>query len=190
MSTASANIPETILTNGVDVAALGRTVDAITSDPGLAAFRFRAENTWLDGGHNRSRIGGFYGCRAEDASRADPFVLDADEPPVLLGEDRGANPVEYVLHALAACMTTSMVYHAAARGITIEAVGSRLEGDLDLQGFLGLSDEVRKGYQGIRAVFRVRSGADAETLRALVEYSPVYEMVSGSVPVTVEIRKI
>ena len=115
---------------------------------------------------------------------------DADEPPVLLGEDRGANPVEYVLHALAACMTTSMVYHAAARGITIEAVGSRLEGDLDLQGFLGLSDEVRKGYQGIRAVFRVRSGADAETLRALVEYSPVYEMVSGSVPVTVEIRKI
>ncbi len=108
---------------------------------------------------------------------------------MLLGEDRGANPVEYVLHALAACMTTSMVYHAAARGITIEAVDSRLEGELDLQGFLGLSDEVRKGYQGIRAVFRVRSDADAETLRALVAYSPVYEMVSGSVPVTVEVRK-
>jgi uncharacterized OsmC-like protein len=176
------------LTNGVDVTALGQTMDAINADPGLAAFRFRTANTWMDGGHNRSIIGGFYGCRSEDETRAEPFVLEADEPPVLLGEDQGANPVEYLLHALAACMTTSMVYHAAARGIAIESLSSQLEGDLDLRGFLGLSGDVRKGYQAIRARFEVQSDADPETLKTLVEFSPVYDVVSRSVPVTIQIN--
>ena len=189
MTTMTAEKSGPALTNGVDVTALGETIAAINADPGLASFRFRAANEWIAGGHNRSLIGGFYGCRTEDETRAEPFVLDADEPPVLLGEDRGANPVEFLLHALAACMTTSMVYHAAARGIAVEALGSHIEGDLDLRGFLGLSDEVRKGYQAIRARFEVRSDADAETLRALVEYSPVYDVVSRSVPVTVEVHK-
>jgi uncharacterized OsmC-like protein len=188
MTTTTAQISAPTLTNGVNVTALGQTMDAIGADSGLAAFRFRAANAWIDGGHNRSQIGGFYGCHCEDERRTEPFVLDADEPPVLLGEDRGPNPVEFLLHALAACMTTSMVYHAAARGIAIDAVTSTFEGDLDLRGFLGLSDDVPRGYQAIRARFDVKSDADPETLRALAGYSPVYDVVSRSVPVTVEIR--
>jgi uncharacterized OsmC-like protein len=171
------------LVNGVNVTALFDTIDAVKQDQGLAAFRFRASNRWLDGGHNRSSIQSFYGCRAEDQTRSRPFVLDADEPPVLLGEDRGANPVEYILHALAACLTTTMVYHAAARGMEIGAVESALEGDLDLRGFLGLSDEVCKGYQTIRVTMRVKSEASPAVLRELAKYSPVYDVVSRSVPV-------
>src|SRR5690606_14566582 len=110
---------------------------------------------------------GFYGCRAEDTTRTAPFVLDADEPPVLLGQDIGANPVEFILHALVACMTTTLVYHAAARGIKIEAVDSELEGDLDLRGFLNLAKDVRKGYQEIRVKMRVKSQAMQATLQEL-----------------------
>ena len=179
---------QTPMTNGVDVAALFGTIDAVRQDAGLAEFRFRATNRWLDGGHNRSTIQGFFGCRAEDETRTQPFVMDADEPPVLLGQDAGANPVEYVLHALAACLTTTMVYHAAARGIEIEAVDSELEGDLDLRGFLGLSDEVRKGYETIRVNFRVRSDASPATLRELAQFSPVFDIVSNSLPVDVTIE--
>ncbi len=186
--TAQTKTRAAVRTNGVDVTALFATLDAIRNDTGLAEFRFRADNRWIDGGHNRSQIGGFFGCRAEDTSREQPFELHADEPPVLLGEDAGANPVEYLLHALAACMTTSMVYHAAARGIEIEALESKLEGDIDLRGFLGLSDEVRKGYRAIRVHFRVKSTAAASTLRSLAEYSPVYDVVSNSLPVEVTVE--
>ncbi len=170
-------------TNGVDVQGVFDTIAAVKEDNELAKFKFRATNEWIDGGHNRSTVQGFYGCKQEDHSRTEPFILEADEPPVLLGGDYAANPVEFVLHALTACMTTSMVYHAAVRGIEIGAVDSALEGDLDLRGFLGISDEVRKGYSEIRVRMRVESEASAETLRELVKFSPVYEMVSRSVPV-------
>ena len=128
--------------------ALG-TIRAIAQAPTLATFTFRAQNQWMGGGHNRSTIQGFYGAGQEDTSRKSTFVMDNDEPDVLLGTDQGANPVEYVLHALAGCLTTSLVYHAAAKGIRIDAVESRLEGDLDLRGFLGMSDEVRNGYDNV-----------------------------------------
>lgn len=174
--------------NGVNVSALFATIDAVKADPGLAEFRFRADNRWIDGGHNRSSIQGFYGCRQEDPSRQTAFELDADEPPVLLGEDRGANPVEFVLHALAACLTTSIAYHAAARGIEIEAIESSLEGDLDLRGFLGLSDEVRKGYSAVRVRMRATTSASPAQLKALAKFSPVYDMVSRSLPVELSIE--
>ena len=173
--------------NGVNVDALVETVNAVTQNQDMGHFKFRAENHWMDGGHNRSTILGFYGCGREDQSRTEPFVLDADEPPVLLGQDAGANPVEYILHALAGCMTTSMVYHAAARGVTVEAVDSDFEGDLDLSGFLGINEEVRKGYQAIRVCFRVKTTADISVLKECVEFSPVYEMIGSSVPVLVDI---
>ena len=179
---------ESVRINGVDVAQLNEHIAAIRQDSGLAQFQFRADNRWIDGGHNRSTIRGFYGCGAEDTTRTEPFVLDADEPPVLLGEDKGANPVECVLHALAACLTTSMVYHAAARGIAIEAVDSRLEGDLDLRGFLGLSDQVRKGYRDINVRMRVKSDASAEALRECAQHSPVHDIVSKSLPVHLAIE--
>jgi uncharacterized OsmC-like protein len=175
--------------NGVDVNRLFETIGAIKEQPDLAKFQFRARNEWLEVGHNRTTIKDFYGCGQEDESRSEPYVFDADEPPVLLGEDKGANPVEYLLHALAACLTTTMVFHGASRGIEIESVESKLEGDIDIQGFLGLRPDVEKGYQGINVTFRVKSDAPAEKLRELAEFSPVYSTVSRPTPVTVTIEK-
>jgi uncharacterized OsmC-like protein len=176
-----------VICNGVSVTALIETISAVEQDPTLAEFRFDAKNQWQTGGHNRTTLQEFYGCGQIDKSRTTPFELDADEPPVLLGEDNGPNPVEFILHGLIACMTTSMVYHAAARGIEITGVSSKLEGDLDLRGFLGLSQDVPKGYQQIRARMIVKSDATADTLRECMKFSPVYEMISRSLPVDVDI---
>lgn len=174
--------------NGVNVDRLGETIGAIRKDSGLAVSQFRATNRWINGGHNRSTIQDFYAAGQEITSRSKPFVLDADEPPVLLGQDQGANPVEFVLHALAACLTTSMVYHAAARGITVESVESTLEGDLDLQGFLGLSDKVRRGFKEIRVQFKVKSDATSEQLEELTKFSPVHDIVTNPVPVSISVQ--
>jgi len=113
--------------NGVNVDQLFGTIDTIKQQPEIAKFKFRATNKWVNGGHNTTTIKDFYGAGQEDTTRTTPFVLQADEPPVLLGEDKGANPVEYLLAALAGCLTTSMVYHAAAQGIKIESVESSFE---------------------------------------------------------------
>lgn len=174
--------------NGVDVAGLGETVRALQDAPALGEFQFRASNTWQGGGRNRSTIKGFYGAGKEDDTRETAFVFDADEPPVLHGEDTGANPVEYLLHALAGCMTTTMVYHSASRGIEIEALESSLEGDIDVRGFMGIANDVPKGYREIRAKFRARTKAEPEALKALAEMSPVYNSVAGAVPVRVEVE--
>ena len=173
--------------NGVDVDRLGQTIQAIQQNPGLGASQFRAVNRWIGSGHSRSTIQGFYGAGQEDMTRRKPFVLDADHPQVLLGTDQGANPVEFVLHALAADLTTSLVYHAAVRGIQIESVESKLEGDLDLRGFLGLSDLVRRGYKQVRVHFTIKSDASAKQLEELVKFSHVYDIVSNPVPVSIAI---
>jgi uncharacterized OsmC-like protein len=179
--------------NGVDLDRLRGTIAVIKQAPGIAAFRFRAANRWIQGGHNRSTIWDFHGAGQEDTSRKGAFVLDNDEPDVLLGTDRGANPVEYVLHALAGCLTTSMVYHAAARGIRLEEVESQLEGDLDLHGFLGMSEAVRNGYQAIRVTFRVTADVTDEQLAELGRLaqarSPVFDIVSNPVPVSVSVER-
>ena len=178
--------PSTI--NGVNVEQLGANISAIQGEAGLAKFQFRATNTWINGGHNRTTIKEFYGVGKEDATRTEPFVLDADEPPVLLGEDHGANPVEFVLHALASCLTTSMVYHAATRGIKIDSIESRLEGNLDLRGFLGISPDVRPGYKNLKVNFTVKSDATSETLQELTKYSPVFDIVTNPVPVAISVN--
>ena len=179
---------KTKLINGVDVIGLEDTIRAIQGDPELAKFEFRAKNKWIDGGLNRTSLQSYYGCR-EEMGRDEPFVNDADEPPVLLGEDRGPNPVEYALNALAACMTTSMVYHAASRGIEIESLESELEGDIDLRGFLGLSEDVPRGYQDIRVTFTVKSDAPAEQLKDLAAFSPVFNTIANSAPISVRVKK-
>lgn len=177
--------------NGVNVDQLFGTINAIKDTPGLARFRFRASNRWVNGGHNTTTVKDFYGAGQEDTSRATSFVMEADEPAVLLGKDNGANPVEYVMAALAGCLTTSLVYHAAAQGITIESVESSYEGELDLHGFLGLSDKVRNGYESLNVTFRIKADAPEEKLRELVELaqrrSPVFDIVSNPVPVTVQL---
>ena len=181
------------MVNGVNVDQLFGTIEAIKGTPSISKFHFRANNGWVEGGHNRSTIKEFYGAGQEDLSRAKPFVMDADEPAVLLGRDNGANPVEYVLHALAACLTTSLVYHAAARGILVQEVESTLEGDLDLHGFLGMDDSVRNGYERIRVGFKVKADASEEQIEELVriaqQRSPVFDIVTNPVPVMVELQK-
>ncbi len=178
--------------NGVDVAKLLATVAAIKAQPGLADFKFRAETDWKDGGHSRTRIQSFYGAGSEDASRSKPFVLEGDEPPVLLGGNAGPNAVEIVLAGLASCLAVGFAYNAAAQGIRIEEMNLRLEGDIDLQGFLGLSDTVRPGYRNILVSCRIRSDAPREKLLALGEYvqktSPVLDIIRNPVTVSVAIE--
>jgi hypothetical protein len=134
--------------NGLDVQAAFDTIDAIKANARLARFQFRARNVWIDGGVNRSTIRDFYGAGREDDSRKADFVFTNGEPPVLLGNNEGANPVEFLLHALAGCVTTTFVLHAAARGITIQELSTELEGDLDVWGLLSL-DSISPGYEQI-----------------------------------------
>lgn len=189
---AQAATKQNIEVNGVNVSALVDTVEAIKGNAEIAKFTFRATNKWINGGHNRTTIKDFYGACQEDTSRKQAFVLDSDEPEVLLGEDNGANPVEYVLNALAGCMTTTMVYKAAVHGIIIEELESELEGDLDLRGLLQISDEVRNGFQNINIRFRVKTkGNEEEHLRLLEELcltSPVFDIVTNKVPVNVSVE--
>jgi uncharacterized OsmC-like protein len=177
--------------NGVNVDRLIDTFTTVKEKPDVAKFKFKATNHWVNGGHNRTLIKDFYGaCQTQTHKK--PFNLEEDEPPVLLGEDKGANPVEYVLSALAGCLTTTLVYQAAVRGIKIDEIESTYEGDLDLRGFLGVSQEVRNGYNGIKVTFKIKADASEETLRELVELaqkrSPVFDIITNPVPVTVELE--
>ena len=177
----------TTVINGIEIDTLKATVGAIQAEPDLGACHFRATNKWLSGNHNRSTVTGFYGARQEIAHKQS-FVMDADEPAILAGEDEGANPVEHLLHALASCLTTSMVAHAAVRGINIDELESELEGDIDLRGFLGLANDVPKGYTAIRARFRVKADpADLETLRQLANFSPVFNTLTSGTKVDVSV---
>lgn len=176
------------LVNGVNVDQLVGTINAIKADPAIARFKFRAENEWVDGGHSRTTIQSFYGAKQEDTSRNRPFVLEGDEPPVLLGGNAGPNAVEAVLHALASCLAVGFIYNAAAQGIQVDSLNFKLEGDLDLHAFLGLSDKVRPGYENIRLTYRVKSNAPREKIEELCEYvqktSPVLDIIRNPVPVT------
>jgi uncharacterized OsmC-like protein len=177
--------------NGVDTERMFATLDLIKARPGLARFQFRATNRWLGGAHNRSTIRGFYAAGGEDTTRVGAFELDAGEPAILLGSDTGANPAEYLLHALAACLTTSIVYVAAARRVELTSVESRLTGDMDVRGALGVDPEPRNGFERIGVSFRVTGDAPAEKLREVVERararSAVYDMVTNGVPVVVDV---
>ena len=174
------------IVNGVDVTALVETIEAIQNQPELAEFKFRANNEWKGGSQNRTVIKGFYGT-CQEISHAQPFELNADEPPVLLGKGENANPVEYLLTALSSCMTTSLAYHAAVNGIEVEGIESNFEGDLDGQGFLDIDPKVRNGFKEIRAQFKVKSEADKEKLAELVQKSPVFDIVTNPTPVKVSI---
>ena len=175
--------------NGIHIETLEKTVEAIRANPELAQCKFRLRNRWIGGGHNRSTVADFFGAGRENAHQG-TFEFDSDEPPVLAGEDLGPNPVEYLLGALAGCLTSTLVYHAALRGIQIEELESELEGDIDLRGFLGLAKDVRRGYQNIRVTFRVKTDSDAlEKLKALSKLSPVFDVTSNGTEVDVRIER-
>ena len=178
--------------NGVDTPTLFATLDAVKSTPELAKFQFRATNRWISGTHNRSTIRGFYGAGQEDTSRTADFTYDADHPAVLVGNNNGPTPVEFLLHAIAACLTAGVANIAAARGVALREVSSTVEGDIDLLGILGLSDEVRNGYREIRVRFQISGDAPDEVLSALVRQSQarsaVFDVLTNGVPVSVDVN--
>lgn len=193
MSTQSAVAEKPAVINGLDVNAAVATIAAIKADRSLAKFQFRARNTWINGGENRSVIRDFYGAGKEDTSRTAAFAFTNGEPPVLLGNNEGANPVEFLLHALAGCVTTTFVLHAMARGITIKELSTELAGELDLQGVLGLDDSVPAGYEQIRIHMHVKADCSDKELDDLIAYaqrhSPVCNTVCRPVPVVIERAK-
>jgi uncharacterized OsmC-like protein len=179
--------------NGVELTRLTDTIEAVKAAPEVARFKFRIRNRWIGGGQNRSKVQQFSAGGKETPHKTD-LTLEADEPEVLLGGDNGANPVEHLLHALASCVTTSMIYHAAARGIAVEQVESSLEGDLDLRGFLGLAPNVRKGYQQIRLKLSIKADVTDQELRDLASlgpnFSPVFDSIIKGVPISVSTERI
>ena len=177
--------------NGVDTPTLLATINAVGAQPELAQFRFRAMNRWQRGTHSRSRIQSFYGAGGEQMHERE-FTFDADHPMVLVGRDQAPTPVEFLLHALASCITAGIGNIAAARGVTLSEVESTIEGDIDLQGILGLSDRVRNGYRSIRATFTIKGDAPAEKLAQIVEQSrrrsAVYDVLTNGVPVEIAVN--
>jgi len=181
---------QTIL-NGVNVTQLGDTVELMKSNAELAQFKFRASNKWIGGGHSRTTIKEFYGACQEDTLRKKAHVIDIDEPEMLLGGDNGANPAEALLHALAGCITVTIAYKAAAHGIKIHEIESEIEGDIDLRGLLEISDDVRNGFENIRVNFKIKADGPEENLelfKDLAKGSPVFDMLTNPVPVTVNVE--
>ena len=178
--------------NGINLDQLFSTIDLIKEKPDIAKFKFRAENNWIDGTHNRATVKDFYGALNEDDTR-ERAIFEIDEPPVLLGNNIGTNPVEYLLVALSGCLTTSMIAHASAMGIEIKGVESRYEGDIDLRGFLGISEDVPVGYQEIRVYFKIDANISNEQKEELVrmaqKYSPVFNTITKSAPVSVHLEE-
>ena len=179
--------------NGLNLEQMTQTVEAIKGTPSLGEFEFRASNQWINGGENRSSIKGFYGAGSEDESRSEPFNFTNGEPPILLGNNEGANPVEFLLHALAGCVTTTTVLHAAARGIQIHTLSTELVGNIDVQGLLALDDSVSVGYESISIKMDIEADCSDEEIDELIafakQHSPVCSTVCKPVPVKLEREK-
>jgi uncharacterized OsmC-like protein len=177
--------------NGVDTATLFATLDAVKQAPQAASFQFRAHNQWHSGTHNRTTITDFFGV-GEERTHQRTFVFDADHPAVLVGQDQGPTPVEFVLHALAACLTAGLANIAAARKVKLTEVRSTVTGDIDLNGILGLDPQVRNGYQRITVRFTIKGDAPAQQLREIVQQSQarsaVYDIITNHVPVTIQVE--
>jgi uncharacterized OsmC-like protein len=181
---------ERIPRNGVDTPTLFATLDAVKGAPALARFQFRARNRWQSGTLSETTFATFSGAGGEHPHKT-TFTVTADHPAVLVGEDRAPLPVEYLLHALASCITGGIANIAAARGITLREVESTVEGDIDLLGILGISRDVRNGYQGIRASFSIKGDATPEQLQEIVEQSrarsAVFDVLTNGVPVSLSV---
>lgn len=187
MSTQSITQPK--LLNGINVDDVLSLIGQVADAPSKGAFQFRLNNHWIGGDLNRSEICDFSILDGQTKHRAAPFIVDNAEPIAMAGNDKAPTPVEYVLHALAGCLTSTLIYHAAANDIEIKSVSSSLEGDIDVRGFFGLSNSVRKGFNAVRVRMSVNSDADVKTLKELAMYSPVYDIVSKSLPVNLVIEK-
>lgn len=190
MDTATIARPAKAPLNGVDTPGLLATVNAVAAQPELAAFRFRARARWVSGTQSEITVDDFDGVGSSHR-RAAPHTSHGDHPTVLLGGDAGPTPVEFLLQGLAACLTAGIGNIAAVRQVELYEVTSVVEGDIDLQGILGVNDTVRNGYSAIRASFTIRGNAPAEVLRGIVEQSrarsAVFDVLSNGVPVTLSV---
>jgi uncharacterized OsmC-like protein len=175
--------------NGVDTAGVIDLATKIAQDEDYGKFQFRARNQWIEGARSRSSIQSFFAGGAENTDRRESLYVDADQPVFLGGANTAPNPVEHLLHALDSCLTVTLVYHAAVQGIHLEAVETSAEGDMNARGFFGISDKINKGYQQIRVNMQVKSDADVATLTQLAMHSPVYEVISRSLPVVFTLTK-
>jgi uncharacterized OsmC-like protein len=178
------------IVNGVDTDGVMNLATKISQDEDYGKFQFRASNQWVNGARSRSTIRGFFAGGTENTDRKEALYVDADQPVFLGGQNTAPNPVEHLLHALDSCLTVTLVYHAAVQGIHLEAVNTSAEGDMNARGFFGISENVEKGYRQIRVNMQVKSDADVDTLTTLAMYSPVYEVISRSVPVEFTLTKI
>ena len=177
--------------NGVDTPTLLATISAVGGQPELAKFEFRATNRWISGTHSQSTMHGFFGAGGEQKHIA-PYKASGDHPTVLCGADAGPTPVEWLLHALATCITAGIGNIAAARGIKLNKVESRIEGDMDLRGILGLSKDVRNGFQNIKVSFEIDGDAPREQLEQIVMQakarSAVFDVLTNGVPVSIGVK--
>ena len=177
--------------NGVDTPTLFGTLDVVKGQPDLARFQFRARNRWQSGTLSETTIESFSGAGGEHTHKT-TFTVKADHPAVLVGEDRAPLPIEYLLHALATCITGGIANIAAARGIALREVESHIEGDINLLGIFGMAANVRNGYQGIRASFSIKGDAPPEKLQEIVEQSrqrsAVYDVLTNGVPVSMSVN--
>ena len=190
MTTATLEKPAKVAKNGVDVPTLLATIGAVKEAPVAAKFQFRAKGQWVEGTHSRARMNGFFGA-GEEQTRARVFVVEGDHPAVVCGGDNAPPPVEYLLSALAACLTAGVGNIASVRQIDLDSVETTVEGDIDMQGILGLNDEVRNGFNAIRATVKIKGGADAEALEKVVQQSiarsAVFDMLTNGTNVTVDV---
>ena len=177
--------------NGVDTATLFATLDAVKGQHEIAKFQFRASNNWVNGVHSRSKFAGFYGAMQE-LEHQHVAEVESDHPAVLVGQDEAPTPVEYLLHAIAACLTAGIANIASARGVTLHEVESTVEGDIDLNGILGTAPGRRNGYTGMRVSFRISGDASEQTLLDIVEQSrrrsAVFDVLTNGVPVSIDVN--
>ncbi len=178
--------------NGLKVEQLRGCTDDLKDNPDAGRYIFRAKNKWISGAHCHTTIKGFWAGGQEDTSRARAHLVEGDEPTSLLGSNYGPNATEALLHALGTCLNMSFIFHAAAQGVKIDELEFELEGDLDLNGFMGVNEDVPSNFQQIRVKCKVKSDAPREKLEELCEYaqkrSPVFNTVSRPVPVDVTLE--
>lgn len=173
--------------NSIDTDRIVELATNMSQDDNFGKFRFRADNEWINGSRSRTSIKNFYAGNDERTERAQSLTVDADQPVFLAGQNTAPNAVEHYLNSLVSCLTTTVVAHASVQGIPIEALDISAEGEMDARGFFGVSDDVSRGYNKVFVDIKAKMHADEETLRKLISYSPVYEMVSKAIPVEVNI---
>jgi uncharacterized OsmC-like protein len=189
MSTATAEKTNPLV-NGIDTDQVVNLVTKVANNEAYGKFKFRAKNQWIHGSRNRTSIQNFYAGGKEDTSRKEALTVDADQPTFLAGKNTAPNSVEHYLHAVTSCLTTTLSYHASVQGIELDDINVFAEGDMNVRGYFGVSDEINRGYERIRITMQVKSPADVDILTKLTMYSPVYEMVSRGVPTEFKMTKL